>query len=36
MNNKELKSSTWNVIYIDNDGLDNIRIARKINLILNY
>lgn len=32
-NNKELKSSTWNVIYIDNDGLDNIRFARKIKVL---
>lgn len=32
-NNKELKSNTWNVVYIDNDGLDNIRFARKIKVL---
>lgn len=40
-NNKRIKSNTWKVIYIDNEGLDNIRLARKIkimghNILKNY
>ena len=35
-NNKNIKSDTWNVIYIDNpDNLDNIRLARKIKILGN-
>lgn len=32
-NNKNLTSKTWKVIYIENDGLDNIRLARKIKVL---
>lgn len=32
-NNKQLKSSTWKIVYIDNDGLDNVRLARKIKIL---
>ncbi len=32
-NNKELKSKTWDIVYIENeDNLDNIRLARQIKL----
>ncbi len=29
-NNKNLKSNTWKIIYIENEGLDNQRLSRKI------
>lgn len=32
-NNKNLISKTWNIIYIQNEGLDNVRLARKIKTI---
>ncbi len=32
-NNPGLKSDTWEIISIENDGLDNIRLARKIKII---
>ena len=32
-NNKKIRSDFWKVIYIDNDGLDNIRLARKIKVL---
>lgn len=32
-NNKTITSVFWNIIYIDNDGLDNIRLARKIKIL---
>ncbi len=32
-NNKELKSDFWKVVYIENDGLDNIRLNRKIKIL---
>ena len=32
-NNKTIRSDFWNVIYIENDGLDNIRLARKIKIL---
>lgn len=32
-NNKNLTSKTWQVIYIENEGLDNIRLARKIKVL---
>ena len=34
-NNKNLTSKTWKVIYIENEGLDNIRLARKIKVMGN-
>lgn len=32
-NNKEIKSNTWNVIYIEDKGLDNQRLSRKIKML---
>ena len=32
-NNREIKSSFWKVIRIENDGLDNVRLARKIKIL---
>lgn len=32
-NNKNIKSDFWNVVYIENEGLDNIRLARKIKTV---
>ena len=32
-NNKNITSSTWNVIYIENEGLDNQRLSRKIKML---
>lgn len=32
-NNKNIKSNTWKVIYIDQDGLDNQRLSRKIKML---
>lgn len=32
-NNKNLTSETWKVIYIEDEGLDNIRLARKIKVL---
>lgn len=32
-NNKNIISSSWKVIYIENEGLDNIRLARKIKVL---
>lgn len=32
-NNKKIVSFTWNVIYIENNDLDNIRLARKIKIL---
>lgn len=32
-NNKNIKSNTWNVIYIEDNNLDNTRLARKIKVL---
>lgn len=32
-NNRTLNSSFWKIVYIDDDGLDNVRLARKIKTI---
>lgn len=32
-NNRNIKSNTWNVIYIDNEGIENHRLARKIKIL---
>lgn len=32
-NNKNIKSDFWKVIYIDNDGLNNVTLARKIKIL---
>ena len=32
-NNKNLKSKTWKVVLIENDGLDNCRLARKTKIL---
>lgn len=32
-NNKNIKSKTWKIIYIDQDGLDNQRLSRKIKML---
>lgn len=32
-NNKDIKSNSWKVVYIENDGLDNIRLNRKIKIL---
>ena len=32
-NNKSIKSSFWNVVYINDAELDNIRLARKIKIL---
>lgn len=32
-NNKNLKSKTWKIVQIDNDGLDDCRLARKIKIL---
>ena len=32
-NNHNIKSRTWTIIHIDNDGLDNQRLSRKIKII---
>ena len=32
-NNKNLKSNTWKVIYVDNDGLTNHQLSRKIKML---
>lgn len=32
-NNKNLKSATWQIIYIDNEGLDNHHLSRKIKML---
>lgn len=32
-NNRDLTSDSWNVVYVDNGGLDNIRLARKIKVL---
>ena len=32
-NNRDLTSDSWNVVYVDNEGLDNIRLARKIKVL---
>lgn len=32
-NNKKIVSNFWKVIYIDNQGLDNVRLARKIKVL---
>ena len=32
-NNKKIKSNFWHVIYIENNDLDNIRLARKIKVL---
>lgn len=32
-NNPSLKSNTWKITMIENDGLDNIRLARKIKIM---
>lgn len=34
-NNKKIVSDFWNVIYIENNNLDNIRLARKIKILGN-
>lgn len=34
-NNKNIKSKTWNVIYIENCGIDNHRLARKQKILGN-
>lgn len=32
-NNKKISSDDWDVVYVENDGLDNIRLARKIKIL---
>lgn len=32
-NNKKLKSKTWKIVQIDDDGLDNCRLARKTKIL---
>lgn len=32
-NNKDIKSKTWKIIYIDNDGLNNHQLSRKIKML---
>lgn len=32
-NNKNLKSNTWTIIYIENNGLDNHHLSRKIKML---
>lgn len=32
-NNKNIKSNNWNVIYIENEELDDVRLARKIKIL---
>lgn len=32
-NNKNIKSNTWNVVYIEDNNLDNTRLARKIKVL---
>lgn len=32
-NNRDLTSDFWNVVYVDNEGMDNIRLARKIKVL---
>ena len=32
-NNKKINSTTWNVIYINDEELDNVRLARKIKIL---
>lgn len=32
-NNKNLKSKTWKIVYIDNDGLNNQHLSRKIKML---
>ena len=32
-NNKEIKSDTWDIIYIEDDSLDNQRLSRKIKML---
>ena len=32
-NNKKIKSNTWNVIYIDDENLSNVQLARKIKIL---
>lgn len=32
-NNKNIKSKTWRIIYIEQDGLDNQRLSRKIKML---
>ena len=32
-NNKKIKSNTWNVIYIEDDNLDDQRLSRKIKML---
>lgn len=34
-NNKSIKSNTWKVIYIEDENLDNIRLARKHKILGN-
>lgn len=34
-NNKSIKSKTWKVIYIEDENLDNIRLARKMKILGN-
>src|SRR5690606_33275030 len=32
-NNKRLKSNFWKIIYIENENLDNTRLARKLKIL---
>lgn len=32
-NNKDIKSNFWKVVYIENEGLDNVRLNRKIKIL---
>lgn len=32
-NNKKIKSNTWNVIYIEDENLSNVQLARKIKIL---
>ncbi len=32
-NNKKIKSNTWKIVYIEQDGLDNQRLSRKIKML---
>ena len=32
-NNKKIKSKTWKIVHIENEGLDNVRLARKIKTV---
>ena len=32
-NNKNIRSNTWNVVYIEDDSLSNVELARKIKIL---